>query len=96
MTGGIMKKIIHVNQHKIISNTKNGTDEPVLTIKTYKDNNYAHEAIMRTKDGEEIARVIYSAHKPLSCGARVWIEVDTDTVDVELIKRGNNEENSNN
>ena len=91
-----MKKIIHVNQHKIRANTKHGTDEPVLTIKTYKENNYAHEAIMKTKDGEEIARVIYSTHKPLSCGARVWIEIDTDTVDVELIKRGNDEKNSNN
>ncbi len=82
-----MKKIIHVNQHKIRHNTKNNTDEPVLTVKTYKENNYAHEAILK-KDGEEIARVIYSPHKPLSCGARVWIELDTDTVEVELVVRG--------
>ena len=54
-----MKKIIHVNQHKIRANTKNGTDEPVLTVKTYKDNTYAHEAIIKTKDGKEIARVVY-------------------------------------
>lgn len=82
-----MKKIIHVNQHKIRSNTKNGTDEPVLTVKTYKENKYAHEAIIKTKDGKEIAKVIYSTHKPLSCGARVWIELDTDDVDVELVNR---------
>lgn len=81
-----MKKIIHVNQHKIRSNTKNGTDEPVLTVKTYKENNYAHEAVLK-KDGEEFARVIYSPHKPLSCGARVWIETDTELVEVELIIR---------
>ena len=37
-----MKKIIHVNQHKIRHNTKHKTDEPVLTVKTYKENNYAH------------------------------------------------------
>ena len=82
-----MKQIIHVNQHKIRKNTKQGTDEPVLTCKTYKENLYAHEAILRTKDGVEVARVIYSPHKPLSCGARVWIEVDTDTVDLEPIVR---------
>ena len=82
-----MKKIIHVNQHKIKHNTKHGTDEPVLTVKTYKDNNYAHEAVLKTKDGIEIAKVIYRPHKPLSCGARVWIEVNTDDVDVELIRR---------
>ena len=82
-----MKKIIHVNQHKIRSNTKNKTDEPVLTVKTYKENQYAHEAIMKSKDGLVLGKVIYSPHKPLSCGARVWIELDTDTVDVEIIVR---------
>ena len=82
-----MRKQIHVNQHKIRSNRKNDEEEPVLTVKTYKENNYAHEAVIRTKDGVELGRVIYSPHKPLSCGARVWIEMDTDTTDVELIVR---------
>ena len=82
-----MKQIIHVNQHKIKKNTKHGTDEPVLTVKTYKTNDYAHEAILKTKDGLEIAKVIYQPHKPLSCGARVWVEIETENVDVELIVR---------
>jgi predicted acyl esterase len=82
-----MKKIIHVNQHVIKRNTKHGTDEPVLTVKTYKENNYAHEAIIKTRDGVELAKVVYSPHNPLSCGARVWIELDTMTTDVELIVR---------
>lgn len=38
-----MKTIIHVNQHVIKSNRKNGVNDPVLTIKTYKENRYAHE-----------------------------------------------------
>ena len=80
-----MKQIIHVNQHKIKKNTKHGTDEPVLTVKIYKTNDYAHEAIIKTKDGTEI--VIYQPHKPLSCGARVWIELETENVDVELVVR---------
>ena len=87
-----MKKIIHVNQHKIRSNTKNKTDIPVLTIKTYKDNTYAHEAILRSKSGDVLGRVIYSPHKPLSCGARVWVEIDTDIVDIEPIIRKQKEE----
>jgi len=82
-----VKKIIHVNQNKIRTNTKHGTDEPVLTIKTYKDNQYAHEAIMKTKDGIIIGKIIYRPHKPLSCGARVWIEVDTNNIDVDLVVR---------
>lgn len=80
-----MKKIIHVNQHKIRTNTKNGSNLPVLTVKTYKDNQYAHEAVIRDKSGNEVGRVIYRAQNPLSCGARVWIELNTDTTDVELI-----------
>tara|TARA_A100001015_G_scaffold311175_1_gene413907 strand:- start:696 stop:953 length:258 start_codon:yes stop_codon:yes gene_type:complete len=84
-----MKKIIHVNQHKIRSNLKNGNTEPVLTVKTYKSNDYAHQAILRDKDGFEIARVVYSPDTPLSCGARVWIETDTDNIDVELVLEEN-------
>ena len=88
-----MKKIIHVNQHVIRRNTKLGTDEPVLTVKTYKENSYAHEAILK-KDGVELARVVYSPHKPLSCGARVWIELETKNVEVELINRGENNDDT--
>lgn len=69
-----MKTIIHVNQHKIKSNSKNNEQEPVLTCKTYKSNEYAHTAIIYGQDGMEAARVVYSPDKPLSCGAKVWIE----------------------
>ena len=82
-----MKKIMHVNQHVIKRNTKNGTDEPCLTVKTYKENKYAHEAVLKTKDGVIIGKIVYNPHKPLSCGARVWIEFDTDEIDVDLIIR---------
>jgi len=64
-----MKTIIHVNQHAIRRNNKNGTNEPVLTVKTYKSNTYAHDVEI---DGP--SRIVYSPDKPLSCGARVWIE----------------------
>ena len=73
-----MKTIIHVNQHKIRSNIKTGSSEPVLTVKTYKSNTYAHTAIIRDADGLEVARVVYRPHKPLSCGARCWIETHLD------------------
>ena len=73
-----MKTIIHVNQHKLKANTKNGTSDPILTVKTYKDNRYAHEAVILGPDGEELARVAYRPHKPLSCGARCWIETDKE------------------
>ncbi len=72
-----MKKIIHVNQHKIRAN-KDGKNRAVLTCKTYKSNEYAHEAIIYGQDGKKAAKIIYSPNKPLSCGARVWIETDNE------------------
>jgi hypothetical protein len=78
-----MKTIIHVNQHEIKKNNKNGTNNPVLTIKTYKTNDYAHKAIIRSDTGEEVARIVYSPGKPLSCGAHVWIETQNKVEIVE-------------
>ena len=71
-----MKTIIHVNQHVIKANAKSGANDPVLTVKTYKGNTYAHEVAI-----EGPSRIVYSADKPLSCGAKVWIET---TSKVEL------------
>ena len=68
-----MKTIIHVNQHIIKANRKHGNLMPVLTVKTYLDNRYAHTARI-LKDGVEVARVVYRPDAPLSCGAHVWIE----------------------
>ena len=85
-----MKTIIHVNQHIIKANKKRPVSDalPVLTVKTYKDNRYASEAIIRDNEGNEVARVVYRPHKPLSCGAHCWIEtklpVEVDTDDYEL------------
>jgi len=70
-----VKTIIHVNQHKIKANTKNGTNDPVLTVKTYKSNVYAHTAEIKGP-----SRIVHSADKPLSCGARVWIETESEVI----------------
>lgn len=66
-----MKKIIHVNQHRIRRNLKEGSQDPVLTVKTYNSNLYAHEVDIRGP-----SKIVYSPDKPLSCGARVWIETE--------------------
>lgn len=70
-----MKTIIHVNQHVIKSNRKNGVNHPVLTVKTYKKNIYAHEVEIK---GD--SKIYYSPDKPLSCGAHVWIETYNEVV----------------
>ena len=70
-----MKTIVHVNQHVVRSNTKTGAREPVLTVKTYKSNTYANEVQINGP-----SKVVYSPDKPLSCGARVWIETESEVV----------------
>ena len=68
-----MKTIIHVNQHVIKANRKNGTNDPVLTVKNYKETVYCKEVKI---NGD--AKVVYSPDKPLSCGAHVWIETQSN------------------
>ena len=70
-----MKTRIHVNQHKIRSNMKHGTNDPVITVKTSKSNTYTHEVKINGP-----SKVIYSPDKPLSCGAKVWIETESEVI----------------
>jgi len=70
-----MKSIIHVNQHIIKRNAKNGTNEPVITVKQGRKNTYAHSVEILGP-----SRVVYSPDKPLACGAKVWIETMSDVI----------------
>tara|TARA_R110000824_G_scaffold355584_1_gene542766 strand:- start:1168 stop:1419 length:252 start_codon:yes stop_codon:yes gene_type:complete len=78
----MIKKQIHINQHVIRSNKKNGLNEPVVTVKTYKSNDYGHEVNITGA-----SKVIYSDAKPLPCGAKVWIETQS-SVEVKNILTG--------
>ena len=74
----MMIKRIHINQHNIRHNAKNPDDLlPVVTVKTSLTNTKGFSAKV---NGE--CKVVYSPDKPLSCGAKVWIET-TDTVVVD-------------
>ena len=64
---------IHVNQHIIRANAKKGECNPVFTIKRGKENIYASS--VRVVGEMEL---VYSPNKPLSCGAKVWIETRGD------------------
>lgn len=68
-----MKTIVHVNQKIIRSNIRKpvAEHEPVLTVKTYKSNDYAHEVEFTGP-----SKMVYSPDKPLSCGARCWLEME--------------------
>ena len=64
-----MKTIIHVNQHIIKANKKNGTNLPPITVKTYKETKNA--SMVSILGGSTL---IYNPRKPLDCGAHVWLE----------------------
>jgi hypothetical protein len=68
------KTILHVNQHNIKFNAKHGNLKPVVTVKQGKKNTYTNEATILDQNGKPVARIVYSPNKPLSCGARVWVE----------------------
>ncbi len=75
-----MKTYIHVNQHIIRSNKKNGTSDSVITVKRGHKNTYCK--------GVKIlgpSEVVYSGNdKPLlPCGARVAIVTESE---VEIIE----------
>lgn len=71
-----MIKRIHINQHNIKHNAKNPDDlRPPITVKTYNDNAKGFEARII---GD--SKVVYSPGKPLSCGAKVWIETHATVV----------------
>jgi len=73
------KTYIHVNQHVIRANRKNGTSDPVITVKQGSKNTYCSR--VRVLGPSE---VIYGGNdRPLlSCGARVVIETEAE---VEII-----------
>ena len=69
---------IHVNQHVIKKNGKTGERNHPITVKTYKSNEYATR--VRINGPSE---VVYSPDKPLSCGAKVWIEAEYDDLELQ-------------
>ena len=70
-----MNKKIHINQHVIRANKKNGTDDPVITVKTTKSNTYGKKV-----DILGSSTLVYRPDKPLSCGAKVWIETTSKVI----------------
>lgn len=62
---------IHVDQHAIRANARDGGDRPVISVKNYKENRK-----VRSVEIQGPSRLVYSPDKPLPCGARVWIETE--------------------
>ena len=73
------KKIIHVHQNNIRHNIKaEGTDlKPPIIVRDYIGSKHYFEV-----DIIGDCKVIYRPHKPLSCGARLWIETKGEVIPV--------------
>ena len=65
---------IHVNQHVIRANKKNGADDPVLTVKQGRTNTYCRGVSILGP-----SEVLYSGNDRtlLPCGARVAIRTES-------------------
>lgn len=75
-----VKKIVHVNQHVIRDNRKHNKNNPVITVKQGRRNSYTNNLLILDKTGVVIAKLVYRPQKPLSCGARCWLETDCEVV----------------
>jgi hypothetical protein len=64
---GLVKRL-HVNQQVIRSNRKSGKDLPAVTVQVSSGPIRCKRAVIHGPS------VLMQATKPLSCGARVWIE----------------------
>lgn len=65
-------KRIHINQHVIRRNLKEADPakrEPAISVKSSRGNDRYYEVEIHGP-----SKVVESIDKPLSCGARVWIE----------------------
>lgn len=74
---------IHVNQHVIRANKKTGAHDPPLTVKHAKMNFRAHEVEILGP-----SKLVYRPNKPLSCGARLWLETSNEVVLDGFMKLG--------
>lgn len=77
LEAGLIKRL-HVDQHRIKANIKDGTDLPVLTVQARGGPYKAHEIVI---DGP--SKLVYNGNT-LSCGAKVWISTESE---VTLILR---------
>lgn len=73
-----MRVTISINRHRLRSNQETGAKEPVIRICSDSGAVHTREAHIK---GE--SRVVYRPEGPQTCGARAWIETDSEVVPIE-------------
>ena len=69
------KTIIHINRNIIQQNAKHGRSDPVCRVQNGKSVNYCMEVEI-----EGPSRMVYRPDNPRPCGAKLWIETESDVV----------------
>ena len=82
-----MKARIHINKHVVQQNVKYGRRDPAITVKTSKENRYAHEVEINGP-----SKVVSDFDKGLNCGAKIWIEADSEDLNLKESKEYAQEE----
>jgi hypothetical protein len=73
LRAGTIKRL-HVDRRVIAQNRNSGRNDPAITIQTSKGAFKAHEVRVSGP-----SRFVQS-QKPLSCGARLWVETNAEIV----------------
>ena len=73
-------KIIHINRNIIQSNAKHNKQDPVCRIQEGNKQRYCMEFIINGP-----SRLVYRPDKPLRCGAKLWIETESDIEEIPNI-----------
>lgn len=79
-----MRQVLHVAQCAIAANRKRTGGEPLeppIIIRNYKGSKRAHEVDI-VVDGKPVGKFVYRPHDPLPCGARLWLETDSNAVEL--------------
>ena len=66
-------KFIHINRNIIQQNNKNNTDLPVCRVQEGSKARYG-----RSVEIHGPSKMVYRPDKPLSCGAKLWIETNSE------------------
>lgn len=71
---------ICVNKHYIRSNSKHSTNKPVIRVESCGIIRYFHNLEINGS-----CKLVYRPDKPLSCGAKLWIEVTSNAIVVPIV-----------
>jgi hypothetical protein len=77
LRAGTIKRL-HVDRRVMAQNRKYGTSLPPITVQTSSGPHKAQRVVVKGP-----STFVHSPDKPLSCGARVWIETRAE-VDISI------------